>query len=75
MRNPQYLILYRDSKRAKAHIFGPFVTQTIADKFKEDLPEPLEGGYKLRRYTEPQTYNEAKSVALSLVKERQRELA
>lgn len=66
MRSPQYLVLYKDSEASKAHIFGPFVNQTIADDFKSELPEPLEGGYKLRRYTEPQTYTEAKLVAEKL---------
>lgn len=66
MRSPQYLIVYKDSSRSKSHIFGPFVTQTIADDFSDELPEPLEGGHKLRRYTEPQTYTEAKLVAEKL---------
>lgn len=72
MRKPQYVILYRDSPKTRSYVFGPFVTQTIADEFKDTLPEPLEGGYKIRKHTEPQTYHEAQLVAFELVKQRRK---
>lgn len=74
MRNPQYLVVYKDNPKAKAHIFGPFVNQTIADEFKEDLPQPLQGGYKIRKYTEPHTSSEAREASARLVAQRNREL-
>lgn len=70
MRNPQYLVIYKDSAKAKQRFFGPFVQPSIADNFASRLPSPLEGGHKIIKHTEPQTYDEATRVAFQLVAER-----
>ncbi len=70
MKKPQYIVIYRDSEQTKSYVFGPFVSQTLADDFKSQLPSPLKGGYKIRKHTEPQTYQDAQRVAFELVKNR-----
>lgn len=70
MRGTQYLVVYKDSKGAKQRFFGPFVQPSIAQDFAEHLPSPLEGGHKLIKHTEPQTFSEAQRVAFQLVSDR-----
>ena len=73
MRKPQYLVLYRDRPKAKTRIFGPFVNGEMASRFRDRLPDPLEGGYRLIKNTEPQTFDEADRVARQLLIERQQQ--
>lgn len=42
----QYITVYKDSAKAPVHCFGPFVSESLALTFMEDLPEPLPGGTK-----------------------------
>jgi hypothetical protein len=39
----QYIVCYSDAKGTKVHIYGPFVSDSIAADFCDDLPEPVSG--------------------------------
>lgn len=44
MKQPSYIVKYRDSEKADELYFGTFVSPSIADFFRASLPMPLKGG-------------------------------
>lgn len=70
MRKPQYLVVYRDSKKTKSRIYGPFVDTKLAHRFKDNLPTPLPGGFKVVKHTEPQTFEDVAQAASRVAEER-----
>lgn len=64
------LVIFRDGRQKPTRYFGPFVSSRIAQEFADDLPAPLEGGYKLIKPTQPFTQNEGTIVREKLLSER-----
>lgn len=65
MKPQQYLVCYKDKKNAKVHLYGPFVSETIAYNFCEELPDPVDGlkGVKpLSTYTHDETSLAAQEI-------------
>lgn len=71
MKPAQHLVAYRDARGQQTLFFGPFVSSTIADQFRDDLPEPLEGGCSRIVSLQPFTMHEASVVSQKILSERQ----
>lgn len=65
-KSTRYVVIYKDRARAPLKYFGPFVSFPIADRFREDLPEPQEGGLKVSRMLEMFGVND-ESIARDLI--------
>lgn len=63
MRQSITLVVYKDHKNADVRYFGPFVDIHIASDFAKAIPEPLKGGFKGYRTTQPFTATEASLVS------------
>lgn len=63
MKAPSHLVSYRDSPDAQTLMFGPFVSESVADFFIAALPEPLKGGYVGVVPLQPFLAHEARTVA------------
>lgn len=71
MKQTSYLVIYKDSPKAHARYFGPFVSIDVATVFMDELPEPLKGGYKDYRITQPFTASDTAIIRDLLASERQ----
>lgn len=70
MKNPNHIVIYRDSKVSRPKYYGPFVSMSIAWAFHDQLPEPLEGGAKAVKSVSPYDHNEAELAAMAITRER-----
>lgn len=70
MRNPNHIVIYRDSKVSRPKYFGPFVSDSLAWAFHDKLPEPLEGGAKVVKAVSPYDHHEAELAAMAITRER-----
>lgn len=68
VKQPVYLVVYRDGPKAQNLYFGPFVNERIASEFMDELPAPLPGGIKTTRLTQPYSHTEAEQVYDNIVK-------
>jgi len=62
MKPVSHLVAYRDSTDDTTLYFGPFVSSSVAQFFKAELPDPLTGGYKRVLSIQPFTHNEGHIV-------------
>lgn len=65
-----HIIAYKDSKSSKLILFGPFVSDNIANDFLDTLPEPLEGGSKSLKPLSLFQATEAQSAHDQIMRER-----
>lgn len=70
MKQISHLVIYKDSATDRALFFGPFVSQSIAQFFKAEMPQPLEGGYCRIVPTQPFTQQEGHVVFEKLTQAR-----
>lgn len=64
--HPQYIVIYRDSTRARNRYYGPFISETMAERFVDCLPEPQQGGQKLYRLIRPFTFEECSLATMEI---------
>lgn len=65
MKPQQYLVCYKDDNGSKVRLYGPFVSETLAFNFCEELPDPVNGlkGVKLlSTYTHNETSLAAEEI-------------
>lgn len=62
MKQSTYLLVYKDGPKAHEMYFGPFTDRNHVQRFADDLPTPLPGGFKKYTVTQPFTHNEADMV-------------
>lgn len=74
MKPPSHLVLYRDEAGQPTRFFGPFVSDAIAQFFKAEMPEPLEGGFCKIVPVQPYTQSEGHIVHRKLMDEREARL-
>lgn len=67
----RYIVGYRDSPKARALYFGPFVSETVAEFFIAALPDPLEGGWTRIVPLQPFMVHEARTVAQLIERNRE----
>lgn len=72
MKQPQFLVAYRDTPKSPTRYFGPFVSIDIASRFCSELPEPQPGGAKDYRTTQPFTANDTNIIHDIIMNERNR---
>lgn len=62
MRQTSTLVVFKDGPESDVRYFGPFVDIVIAQEFAKALVEPLPGGFKGYRSTQPYTSNETSLI-------------
>lgn len=67
---PQYVIIYKDHATARNRYYGPFVSDSLAEDFMSDLPEPLPGGLKVYKLVSPFTFDEARLASMEIMQSR-----
>jgi hypothetical protein len=70
MKRTTQLVEYRDSEKSQPLLFGPFVSESVADFFRASLPMPLKGGYCRTRVLQPFTAQEGHTVAQIIRRDR-----
>lgn len=71
MKPISHLVAYKDGKGVPTRYFGPFASQSIAEFFKAEMPEPQPGGFCRIVPTQPFTAHEGHIVHRKLIDERQ----
>lgn len=71
----RFIVGYRDNPKARPLYFGTFVSETMADKFIEALPTPLEGGWVRPVQLQPFSAHEVRTVAEIIERKRNRQFA
>lgn len=72
MKQSSYIVYYKDSPKANGRYFGPFASIELAGVFLKELPEPLEGGSKGYRITQPHTMSDINIIRGLLGTEREK---
>lgn len=72
MKPGAHLVAYKDKCGEPILYFGPFVSPSIAQFFKAEMPEPLEGGYCKTVALQPFTIHEGHVVHEKIIRERQK---
>lgn len=62
MRQSSTLVVFKDGPESDVRYFGPFVDIVIAQEFAKALIEPLPGGFKGYRSTQPYTSTETSLI-------------
>lgn len=70
MKPTTYMVRYRDGKHGRILNFGPFVSPSVADFFRANLPPPLDGGFVKTDPIQPFTAQEGHTVAQAILRER-----
>lgn len=61
------IVIFQDCKHSAPAYFGPFVSDTIADQFVRDLPDPQEGGRVVVRTLEEYGRNDVIAIRASIL--------
>jgi hypothetical protein len=61
------IVIFQDSKDAMPAYFGPFVSDTIADAFVRDLPDPTPTGRVVVRSLEEYGRNDVTAITQSIM--------
>lgn len=65
------IVIFQDTKNTPPAYFGPFVSDTIADAFIRDLPDPLDGGRVVVRPLEEYGRNDTAAITRSILEMRE----
>jgi len=66
-----YIVGYKDHRNAKTRYFGPFVSESVADYFKANLPLPTDSGFCRTVMLQPFQVQEGHQVAQLIRRERE----
>lgn len=70
MKQLSHIIVYRDSPKSQVLYFGPFVDRRLAGIFEDELPVPLQGGYKAIKPVQPFSYSDMETARQSVLQDR-----
>lgn len=69
MKQPQYMVCFSDRKGHGVKLYGPFVSETVAWTFADELPAPVDGTKGVKA-TSQFTHDEAHLAKVEILLER-----